>query len=534
MWRKTKIITMIAAAFMLWIGASVSAQAVPLSSSTSRIYGESQIDTAVAVSRQGWAKADTVLIANAYQFPDALVASPLSHKLDAPVLLNSAGQLDPQVLEEIKRLGAKKVILLGGEAVLKPEVKETLDKDGYETERIWGTDAYETAARVAARVGFKGDVIIVNGEQFPDALSISAYAGMTETPILLTGSKSMPEITQRVLAEAQAQAMEKEGAATALVIGGEAVVPSSTLEKVIGLKRIAGFDRYETASKVYFYTQSMVKDACIGYVVTGEQFPDALVAGALAAKQGAGLFMAEKNTLPPNTYSAMGNASDVGSFHAILIGGPAVLTDEVAKMIEGTAVPKYLLAGVTIVVDPGHGGKDTGAIGATGIYEKNNTLPTGLYLTDLLRAAGAKVIMTRTDDAPPTGDKYTEAADLKARTEIANSNKADIFISIHNDSFTNDTAGGTTTYYSSGGGAKEESIALGKIVQAEVVKELGLRDRGVKDSNFYVVKYTTMTSVLVELGFISNPDEEALLAAPEGQKKAAQGIYRAILIYKGW
>ena len=67
-----------------------------------------------------------------------------------------------------------------------------------------------------------------------------------------------------------------------------------------------------------------------------------------------------------------------------------------------------------------------------------------------------------------------------------------------------------------------------------MVKELGLQNRGVKDSQFYVVKYTEMPAVLVELGFLSNPREEEMLGSVEYQKRAARGIYKGILIYKGW
>lgn len=533
MWRKTRLAFIAVFAFAFWLGVHGSLQAAPLSIPTTRIYGETQIDTAIAVSQKGWTKADTVLIANAYHFPDALVASPLSHKLDAPILLNPVEQADPDVLKEIQRLGAKKVILLGGEAVLSDQVRADLVKAGLTVDRIWGYDAYETAAKVAEQVSLTRDAILVSGEQFPDALSVSAYAGATETPILLTKAKEMPAVTKETLNEIQTQSKDRNGITGALVVGGEAVVSSSTLTGVQNVTRVAGFDRYETAADVYNYAKDTL-NASTGYVVTGEQFPDALVAGALAAKNKANLFMSAKNELPAFTYSALQAASGGVSFTSVLIGGPAVLTDQVVGMINGSVAPKYLLAGLTIVVDPGHGGPDPGACGATGTYEKNNTLAVGLNLAYLLRAAGAQVIMTRTDDTPPTGANYTEAADLKARVAIANDNKADLFISIHNDSFSDPSAGGTTTIYCSQNPSQAESQKLGKLVQAELVKELGLRDRGVKDSLDYVVRYTNMPAILVEVGFISNPTEEKLLGSPNGQQTAAHAIYEGVLAYEGW
>lgn len=536
MWLKLKLLIFFVVVFAFDLSMQISVSAAPLAYPTSRIFGSRQIDTAIEVSKVGWKNSGTVLLANAYSFPDALVAAPLSHRLDAPILLTLSEGVDPQVMTEIKRLGANHAILLGGEAVLGPQVIKDLQTAGLradQIERIAGYDRYETAAKVAERVGVKGgQAILVNGEQFPDALAISAYAGITETPILLTNIREMPKVISKVLEDFRIQAMEAEGGFATIVVGGEAVVPSKTLVGLSNINRLAGVDRYATAAKVYFFAQDAFSSDT-AYLVSGENFPDALVAGALAAKNQAGIFMTEKATLPALTYSVMGTAS-ASSQKVVIIGGTFVLTDQVKGMVEGTIQPKYLLAGVTVAVDPGHGGKDTGAIGVSGSLEKNNTLPVGLYLTDLLRGAGANVVMTRSTDAPPTGTKYSELPDLEARVKIASTAKADLYISIHNDSFDNPKSSGTTTYYSSDGLVPDKSLLLGQKIQAQVVKALGLSDRGVRDQGFYVTRHTTMPAVLVELGFLSNLEEEKLLGSPEFQKKAALGIYRGILTYRGY
>ncbi len=516
------------------------AQAAPLTAQTNRIYGATRIETAIKVAQAGWSQASTVLLARADDFPDALVAVPLSYKLDAPILLTYAN-LDPQVLAEIKSLGAQHVILLGGSGVLGQGVTQPLEQAGLTWEQIGGADRYATAAMIADRVGPDGQVILASGENFPDALAIGPYAGITGTPILLTGSKALPDSTRQELNKLLGNNLpgegEGEGAPRTLVIGGEGVIPSQVLAGVPGVTRIAGQDRYETAAKVYWFAAQQVSfgQGAAGnqaYLVTGEDFPDALVAGALAAKEDAPLFMSGKVSLPAETYSAMGNAAD-NPLTVTLLGGSGVLSDQVRGMVAGTIQPPYLLGGLTVAVDPGHGGPDTGAIGPGGSYEKNNTLAVGLDLADLLRAAGAKVIMTRTTDAAPSGANYTEKTDLETRVNLANAGKADLFVSIHNDSFTNPQAGGTTTYYCSANPQAAQAKQLGQDVQAQVVNQLGLQDRGVKDADFYVIKYTNMPAVLVELGFISNPTEEKLLGSPDFQAKAALGIYRGILVYHG-
>jgi len=97
--------------------------------------------------------------------------------LDAPILLTYPAQLEPSVLTEIKRLGAKHIILLGSSDVLGSNITQALEKAGLTWEQIGGSDRYATAALVAGRLGMNGQVILASGENFPDALAIDPYAG---------------------------------------------------------------------------------------------------------------------------------------------------------------------------------------------------------------------------------------------------------------------------------------------------------------------------------------------------------------------
>jgi len=514
--------------FGFLLGFQNPANATPLAFQTSRIYGVRQIDTAIEVSKTGWQQADTVLLANCDHFPDALVAAPLSHQLDAPILLTPAGGVDAKVMEEIRRLHATRVILLGGEVALSPQVASDIQSAVLiKPERIAGYDQYETAKKVAEKVvelvGTKGQVILVSGEQFPDALSISAYAGATDTPILLTESKKMPDATRREL-----NSLQQKGNLKTIVVGGEAVVSGATLNGLNSVIRIAGYDRYETAADVHEFARDVLTSQTT-YMVTGENFPDALAAGGLAAKQRAGIVMTQRASLPGATYSLLSKAT-TSSMKVVIIGGAAVVTDQIKCIVEGTVQsPAYLLAGVTIVVDPGHGGRDPGALGATGSYEKNNTLATSLKLAELLRSAGARVILTRSTDVSPATGTYSGLSDLAARAKMANDLEADLFISLHNNGFSTPAAFGTETYYETA-----QSKALAASIQSELVKEIALYDRGVKYGNYQVLRDTNMPAVLVEIGFITNPTEEKLLGSSDFQSKAALGIYRGILRFKGY
>lgn len=191
------------------------------------------------------------------------------------------------------------------------------------------------------------------------------------------------------------------------------------------------------------------------------------------------------------------------------------------------------IAGKKIVIDPGHGGNDAGAIGPSGVMEKSVTLRVALELKQLLEAEGATVIMTRETDTEVAerGRHATDIEELKARCDVANNAEADMFISIHADSFTNPAARGTTGYYF--GRGTDDSKKLADCIRKALCEALNTPSRGTQPCNFYVVRNTDMPATLIELAFISNPTEEKLLNSDEGVTKAAQAIFNGIKEYCG-
>ena len=208
-------------------------------------------------------------------------------------------------------------------------------------------------------------------------------------------------------------------------------------------------------------------------------------------------------------------------------------TDTPFKNLEDDLEEITALSGKIIVIDPGHGGNDAGAIGPTGVMEKNVTLKVALELRKLLEAEGAEVIMTRDSDTTVSvkGAKASDIEELGARCDVGNRAGAHIFISIHADSFTRPEARGTTGYYYSKGSGAGQKLA--DCIRRNLVEQLGTPSRGTQPCNFYVVKHTDMPATLIELGFISNKEEEKLLDSKEGVKKAAQGIFDGIEDYFG-
>jgi N-acetylmuramoyl-L-alanine amidase len=212
-------------------------------------------------------------------------------------------------------------------------------------------------------------------------------------------------------------------------------------------------------------------------------------------------------------------------------GKPFRVVVEIRKIpvIEGFSADN--VNGKTIVIDPGHGGSDTGAVGPDGIMEKDVTLAVALKVEALLNASGAHVVMTRDADCDVYGPGATDRQELQARVDVgANTPGADVFLSIHANAFTNQQANGTAAYYYAKTGADG---VLAQSLQSRMVQYGGLYDRGTSEANFYVMKHSAMPASLVEMAFISNPNEENLLASDDFQDKIARGICLGLNDYFG-
>jgi N-acetylmuramoyl-L-alanine amidase len=181
------------------------------------------------------------------------------------------------------------------------------------------------------------------------------------------------------------------------------------------------------------------------------------------------------------------------------------------------------LRGRLVALDPGH--PPGGAIGPTGLREAEANLAVATQVQRLLEAAGARVLMTRTTDAP---------IDLWPRVQLAEHANADVLLSIHNNAlpdglnpFVNN---GTSVYYN-----QPRSAPLARAIQAELVRRLGIRDLGFGRGDLALVRGTWMPSVLTEGLFMMLPDQEAALRSPEGQRQYAQAVVDGLRKYlEGW
>jgi N-acetylmuramoyl-L-alanine amidase len=180
-----------------------------------------------------------------------------------------------------------------------------------------------------------------------------------------------------------------------------------------------------------------------------------------------------------------------------------------------------------IVIDPGHGGSDFGAM-HNGLIEKDLTLDIALRLRTILVERGWIVKMTRDTDRDVYGWDASDVDELQARVDVANRAGARMFVSIHANSSVSPVPSGTTSFY-----YKPEDKPLATAIQRELVSLLGTKDDGVVRERFYVIRRTTMPATLVETAFVSNPGDAARLRSPEFRQEIAVGIANGIRDYAG-
>ena len=187
--------------------------------------------------------------------------------------------------------------------------------------------------------------------------------------------------------------------------------------------------------------------------------------------------------------------------------------------------------GYTVVVDPGHGGQDPGKIGAEGQVEKDLNLAIANYLKEELEKHDVKVIMTRTEDVTSTGEaNSSKGEDMNARIRVINAEEVDLCVSIHQNSYTSSEIHGAQVFYYT---ASEGGKALASSIQKRLVEDVDPENTRVEkaDSSYYILVHSGCPTVIVECGFLSNPEEAEKLSDKEYQEKVAAAVCNGILDY---
>ncbi len=262
-----------------------------------RLAGKGRFETAVEISKAGFPDGSkTVVLAYGLNYADALAGVSLAKAMNAPILLTNLKALPKETLEEIQRLGATDVIILGGTGAVGAEVETALKKEGLKTERIAGGTRFETATKIAEKMQALSedkapeDIFFVYAFNSADALSVSAVAAVKGAPVIYLKTKGeLDNATAAYLDSVKGKVKN------AYVIGGTGVISDEMMKKAgdaVGVKatRVFGKDRFETCVAVNDKFKDVLNGDSI-CVATGMDFPDALAGGVFAALNKAPLFL---------------------------------------------------------------------------------------------------------------------------------------------------------------------------------------------------------------------------------------------------
>lgn len=218
----------------------------------------------------------------------------------------------------------------------------------------------------------------------------------------------------------------------------------------------------------------------------------------------------------------MGNRRLREKLMVLALGLTAVAALAAAGGAAPVSAPKK---GYRVVIDPGHGGGDCGAVGVSGVKEAGLNLAVSLYLKEELEALGMEAILTRSDEKALAEGKK---ADMAARGKIMNGEGVDLVVSVHMNKFTDPSVHGPMAFYMKG---SAEGERLAKAVIDSITDELGANRRIANPGDYYVIRESRPVSVLVECGFLSNSGDEALLVQEQHQRRLAHAIARGIYSY---
>ncbi len=280
--------------------------------SIDRISGYDRIGTAIEVSQSQYASASAVIIARSDMPFDALEVASLAKSMNAPILLTDGASLDARVAREIARLGAKHAYVFGGPLAVSNNTFSQLQKVVSNATRIGGGDRYETATLIAqqvlAKYGNQGKVIIATGESYYDAIAVSSYAAKAGLPVVLVQRDSIPAVTEKFLSD--------HGFKEAIVIGGTTAISNSTVNALgIPANRVSGATRYETSVAI---ANEFFPTATHAFLVSGENFSDALVTGPVSASYNAPILLTTKDHVP----TAVANHLAAHNYtHITIVGG---------------------------------------------------------------------------------------------------------------------------------------------------------------------------------------------------------------------
>ncbi|MEG0249362.1 MAG: cell wall-binding repeat-containing protein [Peptostreptococcus sp.] len=302
---------------LFFISGSVFAE----DSSVTRISSSNRYTTSVAVSENFFNNSNDVVIASGENFSDALFGGRFAAELNSPLFLSTKDTLDSKVLDEIGRLNVKNIYILGGENSISSEIENSLKRNNFNVKRISGKDRIETAYKINTEsfnirnlIAIGDSYSVVNSHNFADALAAAPFVyqySYKSNFLSFFPYKGNDDNVAKM---------------SYIIFGGTSSIPKQAEEK----NRLAGSDRYKTAVEIAKAYKSMLnKDIDTIVLTSGEDFPDALCAGPLAAKNNAAVLLTNSNHLNKDTKEYIQSNKNIKK--AIIVGGENSVSEAVEK-----------------------------------------------------------------------------------------------------------------------------------------------------------------------------------------------------------
>ena len=280
------------------------------------------------IIQNGWQdESKYAIIASGMNYPDALSAAPLAKLYNAPIILTDNNTLNENAIIELKRLNTKIVYLIGGEGVISKNVEQSIKAMNIECIRICGNDRYETSVEIAKQLPYSKKIFLVNADNYCDALSIAPLAAKNGEPILLTEKDQLPKCVLDYINSRKIDDI--------CVIGDNNLISDDSLIAFKNVIRIYGNDTYERNINILNKHINTFNLNTV-FIASGENFPDALAATALAANDGSPILLIsnEKAMLASNFIkNHIYNIKNI-----VILGGDSILPLNMLKDELGTIV----------------------------------------------------------------------------------------------------------------------------------------------------------------------------------------------------
>lgn len=275
--------------FIIFLLISLSSNVKAASIEVKRLWGADRYKTCSEIVNEGWQSSDYAVIVNGKNFPDALSASVLAKKYNAPIILTEKDKLGDAAYYQINKLNPQKVFIVGGNGVVSKAIEDKLHAMKISTERYYGSDRTETSIAVAKQIGTSNGIILTTDRDYTDALSIAPIASKLQMPIILMPENSVPSSVSNFIKD--------KNISKTYVLGGQDIISNNVALKFPNVQRISGDNKYERNINIInaFSDKFNFENSCLAY---SEDFADALSASAFASLNGNPIILIGDKLLP--------------------------------------------------------------------------------------------------------------------------------------------------------------------------------------------------------------------------------------------